>query len=64
VDPNGKADANHYQNIVWYPGKAAVERKKQAYLEAHPQIRAHSVNFYLMIITHPMMRIRCNTPEL
>jgi hypothetical protein len=42
MDPNGKADARHYENIVWYPGRAIVERRKQAYLDAHPQIRAHS----------------------
>jgi len=42
VDPNREADARHYENIVWYPGKVAVERRKQAYLDAHPQIRAHS----------------------
>jgi len=42
VDPNREADPGHYENIVWYPGKAAVERRKQAYLDAHPQIRAHS----------------------
>ena len=42
VDPNVKASASHYENIVWYPGKAIVERRKQAYFDAHPEIRAHS----------------------
>ena len=42
VDPNVKASARHYENITWYPGKAIVERRKQAYFDAHPQIRAHS----------------------
>jgi hypothetical protein len=37
-----KASARHYENIPWYPGRAIVERRKQAYLDAHPQIRAHS----------------------
>ena len=40
VDPNIKASARHYENIPWYPGKAIVERRKQAYFDAHPQIRA------------------------
>ncbi|KAF8722358.1 hypothetical protein AX14_009863 [Amanita brunnescens Koide BX004] len=52
LDPNGKVDARHYEHILWYPGMAIVERRKQAYLDAHPQIRAH---FYLMTMTHLMM---------
>ena len=39
VNPNIEAGPRHYENIVWYPGKAAVERRKQAYFDAHP---AHS----------------------
>ena len=43
VDPNKTATlANKYETIVWYPGHAAVERRKQAYFKEHPQIRAHS----------------------
>jgi len=42
VDPNVKASARHYENITWYPGRAIVDRRKQAYFDAHPQIRAHS----------------------
>lgn len=42
VDPTIKASAHDYHNIVWYPGMEVVERRKQAYLESHPQIRAHS----------------------
>jgi len=42
VDPNIQADPCRYEDIAWYPGKAAVERRKQAYLDAHPEIRAHS----------------------
>jgi len=42
VDPNREADPGYYEDIVWYPGKAAVERQKQAYFDSHPQIRAHS----------------------
>ena len=32
----------NYENIVWYPGIDVVERRKQAYLDSHPSIRAHS----------------------
>ena len=42
VDPTVKASARHYEEITWYPGSAIVDRRKQAYLDAHPQIRAHS----------------------
>ncbi|EDR03264.1 uncharacterized protein LACBIDRAFT_307506 [Laccaria bicolor S238N-H82] len=42
VDPNVKVPADYYEEITWYPGSAIVERRKQAYLDAHPQIRAHS----------------------
>ncbi|KAF8334555.1 hypothetical protein F5887DRAFT_1256380 [Amanita rubescens] len=41
VDPV-KASARHYENITWYPGRAIVDRRKQGYFDAHPQIRAHS----------------------
>jgi hypothetical protein len=36
------ASARHYENLTWYPGWAIVDRRKQAYFDAHPQIRAHS----------------------
>ena len=42
MDPNVKASARHYENITWYPGRAIVDRRTQAYFDAHPQIRAHS----------------------
>ena len=42
VDPSQKASRWRYEQIEWYPGRAAMERKKQAYLNENPQIRAHS----------------------
>lgn len=42
MDPNGQADPWHYETIPWYPGLEIVERRKQEYIHAHPQIRAHS----------------------
>jgi len=42
VDPNKTATPNRYETTVWYPGHAAVERRKQAYFKEHPQIRSHS----------------------
>jgi hypothetical protein len=37
VNPNQKASQWRYEQIQW-----AMERKKQAYLNENPQIRAHS----------------------
>jgi hypothetical protein len=42
VDPSQKASPSRYENILWYPGQAAMERRKQAYLNEHPQIKSHS----------------------
>ncbi|KAF5378095.1 hypothetical protein D9615_007609 [Tricholomella constricta] len=42
VDPTIKPTAYNYENVVWYPGMGVVERRKQAYLDRHPNIRAHS----------------------
>jgi hypothetical protein len=42
VDPTIEPTAHDYHNIVWYPGIKVVQRRKQAYLDSHPQIRAHS----------------------
>ena len=42
VDPDQKANPSMYERIHWYPGRAAMERKKLAYLNEHPQIRSHS----------------------
>jgi hypothetical protein len=41
VDPSQTVSPFRYENTVWYPGHAALERRKQAYLKEHPQIRAH-----------------------
>jgi hypothetical protein len=40
--PGQKASPSRYERIHWYPGQAAVERKRQAYLNEHPQIKFHS----------------------
>ena len=42
VDPTIEPTAHDYHNIVWYPGIKVVQRRKQAYFDSHPQIRAHS----------------------
>lgn len=42
VDLTQMASPYQYKNIFWYPGRKAVERRKQAYFNEHPQIRAHS----------------------
>ena len=36
------ASAYAYENINWYPGWEVVERKKKEYMDAHPNIQAHS----------------------
>jgi hypothetical protein len=33
--------ASDYENIIWYPGIKVVQRRKQAYLDSHPNITAH-----------------------
>ena len=33
--------ASDYENILWYPGIEVVQRRKQAYLDSHPNITAH-----------------------
>jgi hypothetical protein len=42
VDSSIEPTAYEYENIVWYPGMEVVERRKQAYLDSHPHIRAHN----------------------
>jgi len=42
VDPTETVSPFRYEDTVWYPGHAAVERRKQAYFNEHPQIRSHS----------------------
>jgi hypothetical protein len=42
VDPTLQANAYHYNEINWYPGRGVVERRKRAYLDQHSNIRAHS----------------------
>ena len=42
VDPTKTVSRFRYEDTVWYPGHAAVERRKQAYFNEHPQIRSHS----------------------
>ena len=41
-DPTQTVSPFRYEDTVWYPGHAAVERRKQAYFNEHPQIWAHS----------------------
>jgi hypothetical protein len=41
VDSTIEPTAHDYHNIVWHPGIKVVQRRKQAYLDSHPQIRAH-----------------------
>jgi hypothetical protein len=42
VDPNGNTDPYYYETLPWYAGIGIVERRKRAYFDAHPEIRAHS----------------------
>ena len=42
VDSSIDPTAYHYHTIPWYPGIEVVERRKQAYLDSHPNIRASS----------------------
>jgi len=42
VDPNKTVSPYRYEKTIWYPGHAAVERRKQAYFKEHPEIRSHS----------------------
>ena len=42
VDPSIEPTAHDYHHIVWYPGMRVVQRRKQAYLDSHPHIRALS----------------------
>jgi hypothetical protein len=43
VDSSIEPTAYEYENIFWYPGMDVVERRKQAYLDSHPHIRAHDI---------------------
>ena len=43
VDASIEPTAYEYENFVWYPGMGVVERRKQAYLDSHPNIRAHNI---------------------
>ena len=42
VDSTIEPTFNYYDTLPWYPGKGVVDRRKQAYLDSHPNIRAHS----------------------
>ena len=42
VDSTIEPTAHNYEHIVWYPGIQVVQRRKQAYLDSHPHIRAHN----------------------
>ena len=42
VEPGRIANPYAYDNMMWYPGSGIVERKKLEYMDAHPNIRAHS----------------------
>jgi hypothetical protein len=42
VDSTIEPTAHNYDQILWYPGMQLVERRKHAYLDSHPNIRAHS----------------------
>ncbi|KIM40496.1 hypothetical protein M413DRAFT_412424 [Hebeloma cylindrosporum] len=50
-----EASPSHYENIVWYPGKAAVEGRKQAYLR---RLGPTATERYPTIIICLMTRIR------
>jgi hypothetical protein len=45
VDGSREPKPDEYEDIIWYPGLSAVERRKQDYLRRHPQIQAHSGPF-------------------
>jgi hypothetical protein len=36
---------DEFENVIWYPGLKAVERRKLEYIHRHPQIRAYSGPF-------------------
>jgi hypothetical protein len=42
VDSTIEPTTHNYEHVLWYPGMKVVERRKQAYLDSHPQIRAYS----------------------
>ena len=45
VDGSRPPKPDEWEDIIWYPGLAAVEARKQDYIRSHPQIRAHSGPF-------------------
>ena len=42
VDETQPIDPWHYEHMNWYPGVAAIRRRKQAYIENNSQVRATS----------------------
>jgi len=58
VDPNREANARHYENIVWYPGKAGENKHTLTLIR---RLGPTVVTFCLMIITRLMTRMGCNT---
>jgi hypothetical protein len=42
VDDSLPVSQDQYDNLPWYPGRAAVQRLKERYLRKHPEVRAHS----------------------
>jgi hypothetical protein len=39
------ATQDEFENVIWYPGRKAVERRKLEYIRRHPQIQAYSGPF-------------------
>jgi hypothetical protein len=40
VDGSRPPKPDEWEDIIWYPGLAAFERRKQDYLHRHPHIQA------------------------
>jgi hypothetical protein len=36
---------DEFEDVIWYPGRKAVERRKLEYIRCHPQIQAYSGPF-------------------